>query len=108
MYKQGEKIPANISEEDLNSLQKALREQELYLQAYQKDNERLTAELKGAQVTSLVCFCVCVHVCAYQERQEKKGSRLSLRALRFTSLVCFVCVCMYVLIRKDKKRKAHG
>jgi hypothetical protein len=48
--KQGEKIPASVSEEELNSLQKALREQEIYLQAYQKDNERLTGELKAAQV----------------------------------------------------------
>ena len=47
--KKGERVPADVSKEELESLRKGLKEQETYLQAYQADNERLTAEVKGLQ-----------------------------------------------------------
>eukprot|EP00960_Hanusia_phi_P060773 764624-Hanusia_phi.AAC.1 len=45
----GGKIPANITEEDRERLEKTIREQEVLLQAYQKENERITAECKALQ-----------------------------------------------------------
>jgi len=46
----GAKIPAEISQEDREKLEKGLQEQELLIAAYQKENKKLTDECKAAQV----------------------------------------------------------
>ena len=48
----GAKIPVEISQEERDVLERGLREQEVLITAYQKDNERLLQDYKAAQASA--------------------------------------------------------